>query len=171
MKKGELMSKKSRKIGICLVSFSLCSCAAQTNMPLIFGQQHTVGISIGGSATDQGAELTIGYKDRDIAIVPVALQTTDGTYQQYSAITSGSVDDSGNVTVNGDKDAFSVLGQFSVDTKSSQPQATLGKFFATGIAARRLADGFACNIGQCPPDEQEAAADAQDGAAQPAGGS
>jgi hypothetical protein len=39
-------------------------------------------------------------------------------------------------------DALSVLGQFSVDTNSKTADVGLGKFFATGLAAQKLADGF-----------------------------
>ena len=46
-------------------------------------------------------------------------------------------------TAQPDKDAFSVLGQFELVTEGQQAKVGLGKFFATGLAARRLADGFA----------------------------
>jgi hypothetical protein len=39
-------------------------------------------------------------------------------------------------------DALSVLGQFSVETNSKTADVGLGKFFATGLAAQKLADGF-----------------------------
>ena len=45
------------------------------------------------------------------------------------------------------KDAFSVLGQFEVDSNGRQVEVGLGKFFATGLAAQKLADGFACKLG------------------------
>jgi len=121
----------------------LTGCVTPKNMPLVFGQSHTVGISINGSATDQGAELTLGYKDRDIAIVPVTIQQADQNNIQLSATTTG------------DTDAFSVLGQFEVNSRAGQPEAGLGKFFATGIAARRLADGFASRMGEEQSGEEE----------------
>lgn len=52
-------------------------------------------------------------------------------------------------TKNGDEDALSVLGQFQVDASAGSDQSGvgLGRFFATGSAASRLADGFAAKLG------------------------
>ena len=47
--------------------------------------------------------------------------------------------------------ALSTFGTFSIDTKAegTVASARLGKFFATGVAAQKLADGFACSLGYC----------------------
>lgn len=124
-------------------------CACQTSPTLVFGQSHTVGISIGGSASDTGAELTLGYKDRDVAIVPVAIvpaKGTTGTTQMVNS-TVGSASGTGQ-----DSDALSVLGQFEVSAGAQSQNVGLGKFFATGLAAQKLADGFSCKLGSCADD-------------------
>ena len=114
----------------------LSGCAASgINMPLVFGQSHTVGISISGSTADQGADLTIGYKDKDIAIVPVTISQKDGANTQVKSSAGA-----------GHEDALSVLGQFELSADAKQVEAGLGKFFATGIAAKTLADGFKAKL-------------------------
>lgn len=105
-----------------------------------------MGVAISGNATEGGTELTVGYKDRDIAIVPVTVQQSDGSRTQLEATVAKGFQ--ADQTVSGeDKDAFSVLGQFDLKAGASPANTGLGKFFATGVAAGRLADGFACSMG------------------------
>jgi len=110
---------------------------------LVFGQQQTVGIAIGGSTTDQGAELSLGYRDRNIAVIPVAINPMGSNTTH--AVESVGTDECGNRFT----DSHSVLGQFEVNTKAGTGAAEvgLGKFFATGLAARVLAEGFADRLG------------------------
>ena len=129
-------------------------CATNQSLPLIFGQSHSVGINIGGNTTEGSVDLTIGYKDRDIAIVPVVMTDANGKVTQLQA-SVGKGFPAGKQVSGADIDAFSVLGQFSVEAKGGGTEVSsgLGKFFATGIAARRLADAFACAMGEgqaCP---------------------
>jgi hypothetical protein len=124
-------------------SLILGGCADQQYMPLVFGQSDTLGISISGSTTEQGAELTLGYKGRNIAIIPVIVKQADGTLINVFATRKGAE--------NGDfADVLSVFGQFEAAASGgtatgTQPavQASLGKFFATGLAALNISDGFA----------------------------
>ncbi|HQR51731.1 MAG TPA: hypothetical protein PLZ79_00560 [Burkholderiales bacterium] len=127
---------------LCLTS-TLLGCATNQSLPLLFGQTQTVGITINAAPQEQSAELTLGYRDRDIAIVPVSVPQPDGSNTQLSSTVP-------HETLAGAeaKDAFSVLGQFEVDSNARQVEAGLGKFFATGLAAQKLADGFACKLGK-----------------------
>jgi hypothetical protein len=121
---------------IILVMFlSIAGCATKQNLPLVFGQAHTVGISMSSSATQQGGEFTLGYKDWNFAIVPVTVSQADGGNTQ---IQSTATEDF--------HDALSVLGQFDVKASATQRDVGLGKFFATGMAAKTLADGFAAKL-------------------------
>ena len=137
-----------------LAALSVAACGNLRGANLVFGQQHTVGLSIGGSTTDRGAELTLGYKDRDIAVVPVAVdQPSDGMLIPIQSTTTG---EGGQPF----RDSQSVLGQFSVNGGANPgPQFGLGKFFATGMAAQKLADGFAARMmgGQTNTVERAAA--------------
>lgn len=117
---------------ICVVlnSFVL-GCAASNNLPLIFGQSQAIGISIGAAASDQGADFVLGYKDKNIAIVPVSLEISPGSFAKI-----------GSESGKNFEDAFSVLGQFEASSDITKSNVGLGKFFATGAAAKALADGF-----------------------------
>jgi len=120
-------------------------CACRSSSVLVFGQSHMVGISVGTAPSQSTPELAVGYKDFDIAVVPVAILSKDGsvtkdTLRVNSAVASADRKDGY------DTDALSVLGQFEVSTKAKDPEVGLGKFFATGLAAQKLADGFSCKL-------------------------
>lgn len=113
------------------------ACSTQGNTMLVFGQTQTLGISIGGSATDQGATFTLGYQDKNFAIVPATVRQPDGSSTQVLSTVGNPKNKAGQ-----SQDALSVLGQFSVNTSTKSADVGLGKFFATGLAAQKLADGF-----------------------------
>jgi hypothetical protein len=114
-----------------------CTTADQP-VPLVFGRTQAVGISVAGSVPDQGAHLTIGFSDRNLAIVPTSTVKGDPIRAQAT---------------NGFTDALSVLGQFEANAKAQEVSAGLGTFFSTGMASRYLAEGFSCklapNQGEC----------------------
>lgn len=118
------MKKVSLFAGLGIVTLLVTGCASQGDLPLVFGQSHTVGISMSGSVPEQAADLTIGYKDKNIAVVPVQPEAT----------------------APGNSDALSTLGQFELNADANQVKAGLGKFFATGMAARVLSEGFRCAV-------------------------
>jgi hypothetical protein len=125
------------------VAVLVAGCAGNTDLPLIFGTSNTIGISIGGSVAEQGGDFTIGYKGQDFALVPVSVHQPDGTEKRIG-MDAGAGDDKFG-------DAFSVLGQFSASaarSEKSAPKASLGKFFATGLAAKTLSEGFAKKLGK-----------------------
>lgn len=124
---------------LAITAIYLSGCASSQNMPLLFGQSQTVGITVGGSATDQGAEFTLGYKDKNFAVVPVTVKQNSGDSTQVRAQASA-----------GYEDALSVLGQFEVTSSTNSANVGLGKFFATGNAAKTLADGFSAKLGGTP---------------------
>lgn len=120
-------------IGLAAVLSAGC---ASDQIPLVFGQAQTVGMTMAGSAPEQGGEFTFGYRDKNIAVIPTESLSEapggDGTH----------------------KDALSVLGQFEVEGGARDGGSiALGKFFATGLAAKTLADGFRCEISKEAPHE------------------
>jgi hypothetical protein len=153
---GFTMNAKSKTILIVAVAAALTGC--RTAPSLVFGQSHTVGISMSGAAAEAGAELSIGYKDRDIAVVPVAIVSKDGAVNGQTMPVRSQV--SSKRGTGSDTDSLSVLGQFQVNAKAKDQDVGLGKFFATGLAAQKLADGFSCKLSgdKCPvelPEETE----------------
>ena len=74
-------------------------------------------------------------------MVPVTTSQPNGEHTQItSTVGDGQAPD---------QDSLSVLGQFSVNTEagSQSSKILLGEFFATGLAAQELADGFATQLG------------------------
>jgi hypothetical protein len=135
------MNTHVARLSIATVVAALSGCS--TSPSLVFGQTHTVGITMSGSASDSGAELSIGYKDRDVAVVPVAILNKEGTLDKDGMVNAKVSSERGDGY---DTDSLSVLGQFTVDTDAQNRTAGLGKFFATGLAAQKLADGFSCKL-------------------------
>lgn len=140
-----------------LVILTLTSCGYSDNPPLIFGQTQTIGLTVAGAATDAGGEITLGFRDRNIAIVPVTKSENDGNQKEYIGDTITETvtieDRNQNITQtnqNITEGSFSVISQFSLDADADAQAAAanvgLGKFFATGLAARTLADGFRCAL-------------------------
>lgn len=120
--------------GLGALPLAACTTADQP-MPLVFGRTQTVGIGVQGSATDGGGSVTLGFNDRNIAIVPT-------TTMQGGNIRSISTGDDGAPF----EDSLSVLGQFEASGSAREVGATLGTFFSTGLAARKLAEGFKARL-------------------------
>ena len=114
----------------CTSTLMALGCAGGVGTPLFFGQAHSVGITIASSPQAGGGELTLGYKDANIAVIPVTVSQPDGATSQLKA------------KAGDHEDTLSVLGQFEVEADGAAAKAGLGKFFATGMAAKVLADGF-----------------------------
>jgi hypothetical protein len=120
------------------IGAALAGCATGNGeAPLVFGSTNVLGVSIGGSVADTGGEFVVGYKGLDLAVIPV------------SAVQSGTEKFIGATAGSGHADSYSVIGQFSAEAGRSADGANagLGKFFATGIAARNIASGFARKMG------------------------
>ena len=134
------MSAVSNRTIATSVGLVLAGCSPTANPPLLFGQTHTLGVGIHGSTT-QGTDLTLGYKDFNIAIVPVTATDATGEVKpiQSWAARKNSVN------------ALSVLGQFEANAQAGSPSIGLGKFFATGLAADKLADGFKEKLSRSSP--------------------
>ncbi len=117
----------------------VAGCGNVESAHLIFGQQQTVGLEISATAPEQGASLTLGYSDRNIAIIPVAVKVGEDDFVRLGAT---------NATTDGDSnDAYSTLGQFELGTGGDGTVSVgLGKFFATGLAAQFLAQGFQAKL-------------------------
>jgi hypothetical protein len=126
----------------------VAGCGNVDSAHLIFGQRQTVGLDISATAPEQGASLTLGYSDMNIAIIPVAVKGEDAddpngdSYQRL-----GSTNEAAG---GGDEnDAYSTLGQFEMNTgENGTASVGLGKFFATGLAAQYLAKGFQTKLGK-----------------------
>lgn len=124
----------------------LAGCAGST-LPVVFTDQTSVGIDISG--TEQGVDLVLGFKTRSMSIVPVAVMRKDKDGNVVEVVRMGGKDkqktndDDGVV-----KDSFSTFGNFTVDTEVRGVTASvgLGRFFATGVAAQKIAEKLGAAI-------------------------
>jgi len=116
------------------------SACATSGSPLIFGEAVNFGVTANVGADSQGFDFTLGYKDKNLAIVPVAIVTDDKVSRIQSHHTKCTKR----------HDALSVFGQFTSQGNwpmlSTEPEKKgaikLDRFFATGLAAANLADGY-----------------------------
>lgn len=116
------------------------SACATSGSPLIFGEAVNFGVTANVGADSQGFDFTLGYKDKNLAIVPVAIVTDDKVSRIQSHHTQCTKRE----------DALSVFGQFTSQGNwpmlSTEPEKKgaikLDRFFATGLAAANLADGY-----------------------------
>lgn len=99
--------------------------------PLVYARTDVFGLEIGGTVAEQGTHFTLGMGSRNVALVPVVAQSA----QRHVTRLTGS-------TANGQRDAYSVLGQFRSDTETRQLGIGLERYFATGIAAQTLGLGL-----------------------------
>lgn len=127
-----------------LIASSICAlsgCASVSTPPLFFGELVTFGLDVGATPGSAGADFTLGYRDRNLAIVPVSAINNG----KANEIVAWSQEDGSDR-----RDALSVFGQFKSQAEPSGGQAAqtgstkvkLGRFFATGLAATNLANGY-----------------------------
>jgi hypothetical protein len=135
------MKRRHRYAVGLLLGATTAGCVANgANAPLIFVQTQSLGITAGANAAQAAPELTLGYRNVDVALVPVAIgnQPLLGTLEDKTKATF--------------TDALSVIGQFNANgSGGTTPTGDFGNFFATGQAAKRLGDGFAYKLGQPVP--------------------
>jgi len=129
-----------RKLAPCTLWIALAGCSSSQNQPLLFLQATTVGISASTTGSTETPELALGYRDIDVALVPVTDEAGHPIRAKYPDATGAKF-----------SDALSVFGQFQVNANAgTTTSAGLGKFFATGLAAQQIAAGFQKWLGQTP---------------------
>lgn len=122
------------------------------SLMLVFGQYDGYGLSVGGSSTDLGAGLTLGYKSRNFAVVPTVRVNEAGQVEQINGSGNGQAE----------FNALSVLGQFSAETTGGATIDTgLVAFFTTGSAARWLAEGIKAKLKADAPGAKASGAGAK----------
>lgn len=127
----------------------LCGCTPPESSPLVFTQGVTVGINVGSSATNPSVpELAVGLKQANAAVVPTVIpKDVPLGFKDNRRIAGHGGQISSNLPgasepLEGLEDALSTFGSFSGQTQVNE--VNLGVFFATGVAAQNLADGFRC---------------------------
>lgn len=82
---------------------------------------------------------TLGYSGRNVAVMPLFAPNSAGGFTALDS-QSGAADPA--------QEAFSVLGQFSVSSATTEPNIALERFFSTGLAAQILSRGFQGKIAE-----------------------
>jgi hypothetical protein len=123
---------------------AIAACGAVDNPPLVFTETNNIGITVASSPASQGGELTLGYRSLDLAVVPVTVTQADGSATNLFVDVRSA--DGGEAT-----DTLSVLGQFEANAQAPAATVGLGRFFATGLAAQKLADGFGQKLSKSTP--------------------
>jgi len=113
--------------------------------PLLFLRADSVGIDIGGSLAEQGLQFNLGYTNRNLALIPVYATAAGQKVVRVAASAGGDAE-------GGPADAMSVLGQFKVNTETTQLGLGLERYFATGVAARNLGNSIKAAIARIPTD-------------------
>lgn len=130
-----------RTIALLTLPALTAACAAESNsVPLVFGTATTLGVSVGANPANAGTpEFTLGFKRAEIAVVPTVIPkdaiTELATKQEIVATGVGE---------HSETDALSTFGSFASD--STTQSVGLGTFFATGVAAQNLSNGFKCKL-------------------------
>lgn len=112
--------------------------------PLVYARTDVFGLDIGGAVAEQGMQFTMGYRTRNLALIPVVMVGAGGWVTKLvGGDMPANADDKPDVT-----DSFSVLGQFKADTETRKVSFGFERFFATGVAAQHLAHGMEESIQQ-----------------------
>jgi hypothetical protein len=151
-------------ISACLALLGGCQTMVQHNDVLIFGTTTNFGVDVSASGTTGSPtpNLTVGYKRTEAVWMPLIANAAEAgqvwkpnlcpanaancvTFDQLKYLGHG---ENTAATAQGGGDAYSVLASFGAKgsaTGSTAPTAGLGlaQFFATGIAAQRLASNAA----------------------------
>lgn len=127
------MNRKTGSALAAILALSvLTGCGAGQESPMVFMQRDNLGLLVSGSAVDAGATINVAYEGKNIAIIPVSYEESTGKRRRVTS-------ESGN----GQKDTLAVFGRFKADAEAGpETSAGLGKFFATGLSAVRISDGF-----------------------------
>src|SRR5271156_939540 len=107
--------KQGSIVALFAVSLLASGCNSNVDPPLVFVQTTSLGVSASSTGAQATPELTVGYRDVDVALVPV---TRDGHLIKST-----------NPSGNGQTftDSLSVLGQFEVNASGgATPSTSLG---------------------------------------------
>lgn len=137
------MMRFSFTIGLSAI-LATAACGGTDHSPLSFTESNNIGITVASSPAAQGGEITLGYRSLDLALVPVTVRQADGNATNLFVDVRSA--DGGEAT-----DTLSVLGQFEANAEAPGATVGLGRFFATGLAAQKLADGFSAELANGSP--------------------
>lgn len=142
-----------------LILLTLTGCASSPhNDVLIFGTETTLALDVGASAASGGSpEITVGYKRKEAVWMPLLANAKDAKATPPAGqLYKGKGDKPNN------EDAYSVFASFGaqLEGKAGGAKVGLAQFFATGIAAQKLASNPASVLALTVKSDVQGAADA-----------
>lgn len=176
---GRISMKKTLKYGsvaALAIGLGACSQATRHSNTLMFGTNTSVGVNIGKDAS-QTPTVQIGFQRQEVAFVPLLANTKESSNNSNNLIPCPAVSDDADPQIppenclfqaskdGTDKDSYSVLASFGSDTSGSGNGAMkVAQYFATGIAAQRLAENGGANVVTAGGNSAEIAKAAQEAA-------
>jgi len=151
------------KLGLCSAMAALCLGALGAcnttphNDVLIFGTDTSVGVDVGANATSGGTpQISIGYQRKEAVWMPLLANARHASNQENS----------GNLyegQSSGSTDAYSVFASFGAELEGGAGTAKVGlaQFFATGIAAQKMAENPSSVLALTVKGAEQGKADAQ----------
>jgi len=143
-----------------LAIVALAGCASTPhNDVLIFGTETTLALDVGASATNGGTpKITVGYKRDEAVWMPLLANGISATPKpEAGQLYQGAGENGAN------KDAYSVFASFGAQLEGQAGSAKVGlaQFFATGIAAQKLASNPASVLALTVKSPEQGTADAK----------
>jgi hypothetical protein len=109
----------------------LVACSTSPSM-LIFADNATFGLQLGSNTAASGGNVTLGYRNRSVAIVPMSVLDETGTAKALRSRDGSSTD------------AMSVFAIFDAASADRTSPLNTGQMFSTGVAAQQLTLGYMC---------------------------
>lgn len=136
---------RSRRSGFLLMTAVVVlasGCSVPHRDVLLFGTDTSLGVNVGADpAAAQVTNVSIGYKRREAVYMPLVVNGTDSKFTNDGKNMKYAGRAEGEPAGEGGKDTYSVFASFGGSARAATAQggAQVAQFFATGIAAQRLA--------------------------------
>lgn len=149
-------------VGIAVMVLGGCSQMIKHSNTMVFGTNTTIGLKVGRDA-GQVPTVQIGYDRQEVAIVPLLANTEAGDRGELKPCPKEFVNKCHfRATYGGvDKDAYSTVASFGAQSAAGgddgEANMNVAQYFATGIAAQRLAVSGGANIVAAGPGSEKIA--------------
>ncbi|HHT9111154.1 MAG TPA: hypothetical protein ACFYDZ_08370 [Candidatus Brocadiaceae bacterium] len=129
-------------IGSGLAVLTMSGCAIKHSDVMLFGTNTKYGLSIAADAPENTPHINVGYKRQEFVWLPLVANGADSVIQTKVATANAQDLKYIGKEPTGKEDTYSVLASFGAQFSAGRGGAGGGiaQYFATGIAARKLAE-------------------------------
>ena len=140
-----------KEILILIPLIAIAGCRS-TGQYTTFIDQNKVGVSLTGSMAEQRADITVGYANSSLAVVPTTKPDGGDIRAKRASDVDKALANTASTATNQTmaEDSLSVFASFNTEAKiqeTQSPSVAFGRIFATGVAASEVAAGFKSKIG------------------------